>query len=176
MGGLSRILDRLSDGIGHWVAWLTLFMVVLQFSLVVARYLFGMSEIKLDETLLYAHGCLFLFATGFTLRHNGHVRVDLFYREASARAKAVVNLVGTVCLLMPLCALTFWAGLPFVEAAWQSMEGSQETSGLPFLYLYKSTILVFAVILSLQAVSEALKAMLALSGQHIMAEDEKIVL
>ena len=173
---LSQAIDTVSEHIGRAVAWLALVMVVLQFTLVVMRYLFGISAVALDESLLYLHGCLFLFAAGYTLKHNGHVRVDLLYREAGPRTKALVNLIGTLCFLLPLAIFIWWSAFPFVDASWQSMEGSQETSGLPFLYLYKSAILVFAVLLGIQAVAQAIKAALTLRGDVVIAEDDSVVL
>jgi len=170
------LLDRFSDTIGRCVAWLALIMVVLQFALVMMRYLFGISMVMLDESLLYLHGFLFLFAAAYTLKHNGHVRVDLLYRDAPLRTKALVNLLGTLLFLVPLTAFIWWAGFPFVEAAWQSREGSTETSGLPFLYLYKSAILVFAVMLGLQAIAEAIKATLVLQGRLTPTDDDSVVL
>ena len=176
MKAIYTAIDSLSETIGRVVAWLALAMVVLQFGLVVARYLFGLSFIMLDELLIYFHGCLFLFAAAYTLKHNGHVRVDLFFRDADARSQAWVNLAGTLFFLLPLAALTWWAGFPFVETSWQSLEGSTETSGLPYLYVYKTSILVFAALLAVQGVSEALKALMVLSGKDIPVEDDSVVL
>jgi TRAP-type mannitol/chloroaromatic compound transport system permease small subunit len=176
MSALYKLIDGFSEGLGRVVSWLALIMVVLQFVLVVMRYLFGLSAVMLDESLIYMHGCLFLFAAGYTLKHNGHVRVDLSYRDAPIRTQATVNLLGTLCFLLPMSIFILWAGLPFVDASWQSMEGSLETSGLPFLYLYKSAILVFAFLLGIQAVAEAIKAGLTLRGQIIPAEDETLAL
>jgi TRAP-type mannitol/chloroaromatic compound transport system permease small subunit len=173
---LHQLIDRFSEALGKTIAWIALAMVVLQFCLVVMRYLFGISAISLDESLIYMHGCLFLFAAGYTLKHNGHVRVDLNYREASSRAKAIVNLLGTLFFLLPLSIFIWWAGMPFVEASWQSMEGSRETSGLPFLYLYKTAILVFAALLGIQALAEAIKAILVLRGQTVSVEDDSVAL
>jgi TRAP-type mannitol/chloroaromatic compound transport system permease small subunit len=172
MQPLSSFLDTLSERTGQYVAWLAITMVVLQFSLVVARYLFGVTAVMLDESLLYMHGTLFLVAAGYTLKLGAHVRVDLVYRDASPRARSMVNLVGGLLFLVPLCLWTLWSGFPFVDAAWQSQEGSQETSGLPFLYVYKGVILVFAVLLLLQAISESLKACLSLSGKLVDTEDD----
>ena len=104
MVALYQLIDRFSDVVGRGVAWLALVMVVLQFSLVVMRYLFGVSAVMLDESLIYFHGSLFLFAAGYTLKHNGHVRVDLNYRDAPTHTKALVNLLGTLVFLLPLAA------------------------------------------------------------------------
>src|SRR6478735_5974160 len=92
-------VDRLNAVIGRAVAWLALAVVLLQFVLVVARYLFGLGSIWLTETVIYAHAALFMLAATWTLRAGGHVRVDIFYSEASPRARAIVDLFGALLLL-----------------------------------------------------------------------------
>ncbi len=169
---LSQILDRLSERVGNAVSWLAIALVLLQFTLVLMRYVYGLNFVFLQEGLLYMHGTLFLLAAGYTLLHNGHVRVDLLYREADERVKARVNLVGGLLLLAPVCILLWFAAWPFVEIAWQSREGSTEVSGLPFKYLYKSMILVFVALLSLQGVSQTLKAALQLTGRMDLPEEK----
>lgn len=176
MNAVAQLIDRVNERVGNAVAWLAVGLVVLQFALVLMRYVYGKNFIFLQESLLYMHGTLFLLAAGYTLLHNGHVRVDLFYREASERAKARVNLLGSLFLLLPVCGLLWWAAWPFVEAAWQSREGSIETSGLPIKYLYKSVILVFVTLLGLQGVSQALKSILTLRGTQHLSEEEAPVL
>ena len=176
MAWLADTIDTISEWTGRVVAWLAVAMVVLQFGLVVARYLFGVTMVALDELLLYFHGSLFLFAAAYTLKHHGHVRVDLFYREASPTMRALVNLLGGLVFLLPLCALVWWAGLPFVETSWQSLEGSTETSGLPYLYVYKTAVLVFAAMLALQGLADVIRAALALSGRAALADDESVAL
>ena len=94
-------VDRLNAVIGRAVAWLALAVVLLQFVLVVARYLFGLGSIWLTETVIYAHAALFMLAAAWTLRAGGHVRVDIFYGEASARTKALIELIGAVLFLLP---------------------------------------------------------------------------
>lgn len=172
VAALSGLIDRLNERVGSAVAWLAVALVVLQFALVLMRYVYGKNFIFLQESLLYMHGTLFLIAAGYTLLHNGHVRVDLLYREASERTKARVNLLGGLFLLIPVCGLLWWAAWPFVEAAWQSREGSIETSGLPIKYLYKSVILVFVALLGLQGLSQTLKAIIVLRGAGHMSEEE----
>lgn len=169
---LSQLLDRLSNRVGTAVSWLAIALVLLQFTLVLMRYVYGLNFVFLQEGLLYMHGTLFLLAAGYTLLHNGHVRVDLLYREADEHTKARVNLLGGLLFLAPVCALLWWATWPFVEIAWQSREGSTEASGLPFKYLYKSVILVFVTLLSLQGISQILKAALQLSGRAHLVEEK----
>ena len=108
MMGLAARIDRLNGAIGRAVAWLALAVVLLQFSVVVLRYVFGAGSIWLSESILYAHAVLFMLAAAWPLRDGGHVRVDVFYAEASPRRKALIDLLGSVLLLlpfMPFCSI-----------------------------------------------------------------------
>ena len=98
--------------------------------------------------------------------HEGHVRVDIFYRDASERAKALVDFLGAVLFLIPVCVLLWWWSWPYVEQSWAVHEGSKETSGIQVLYLLKSTILAFAGLMGLQGLSMALRTLLVLTGHH----------
>jgi TRAP-type mannitol/chloroaromatic compound transport system permease small subunit len=160
-----RAIDRLNDLVGRGVSWLALFLVLVQFALVIMRYVFGVGSVMTQESLIYAHGVLFLMAAGYTLLHNGHVRVDIFYREASPKRKAVVDLLGTVLLLLPFCYLIWYAAFPYVMNSWRVLEGSKETSGLPGVFLLKTVILVFVVLIALQGLSLALRSILVLTGR-----------
>src|ERR1700690_776496 len=101
MTALADRIDRLTTAVGRAVAWLALVVVLLQFALVVARYLFGLGSIWLTETGIYPYAALFMLAAAWTLKAGGHVRVDIFYAEASARAKALIDLIGALILLLP---------------------------------------------------------------------------
>jgi TRAP-type mannitol/chloroaromatic compound transport system permease small subunit len=107
---------------------------------------------------MYAHAGLFLLAAAWTLQAGGHVRVDVFYAEASPRTKAWVDLIGTVVFLLPFAAAVFWLSLPYVRMSWVVLEHSPEASGLPFVYLLKTLIPVFAVLMALQGVAQAVRA------------------
>ena len=161
---IAASIDWLNDTVGRAVSWLTLFMVLVQFALVIMRYVFGVGSILVQESLIYAHGTLFMMAAGYTLLVDGHVRVDIFYRGASPRRKAIVDLLGVLLLLFPFCILMWTFGYPYVMASWAVFEGSRETSGIPYVYLLKSVILVFIVLIALQGVSMALKSILVLAG------------
>lgn len=161
---IAGAIDRLNDTVGRLVSWLTLFMVLVQFALVLMRYVFGIGNVLIQESMWYMHGTLFMAAAGYTLLQDGHVRVDIFYRGATARRKALVDLCGVLFLLVPFCILMAWYGFPYVAASWEVLEGSRETSGLPYVYLLKTVILVFVALVFLQGVSMALKSVLVLSG------------
>lgn len=160
------IVDRLTAAIGRTVAWLVLAVVLLQFGLVVARYLFGIGSIWLTEAVIYGHATLLMLAAAWTLQAGGHVRVDIFYADASPRTRAKVDLAGAALLLLPFALTLFWLSLPYVERSWAVMERSQEASGLPFVYALKTLIPAFAVLMALQGVAQAIRALRVLVEPH----------
>jgi TRAP-type mannitol/chloroaromatic compound transport system permease small subunit len=160
---LADRIDRFNTTIGRAVAWLALVVVLLQFALVLARYLFGLGSIWATEAVIYAHATLFLLAAAWTLRAGGHVRVDIFYAEASPRSKATIDLIGAVLLLLPFALVLVWLSWPYAVRSWAILEHSQESSGLPLVFLLKSLIPLFAVLMALQGVAQAIRAYAALT-------------
>ncbi len=157
-------IDRLNRAIGRTVAWLCLLVVVVQFTVVVMRYVFGVGSIWLTETIIYGHATLFMLASAWTLREGGHVRVDIFYADASIRRRALVDLCGALLLLLPFMAVLFYFAVPYVGRSWAILEASRETSGLPFVYLLKTLIPAFALLMALQGVAQAIRAAHVLKG------------
>ena len=153
--------------IGRAAAWLCLFIVFAQFAVVLMRYGFGAGSAKLTESIVYAHAGLFMLAAAWTLRENGHVRVDIFYADAPPRRKALVDFCGALLLLIPFALSLLILSLPYVARSWSILERSRETSGLPLVYLLKTLIPVFAALLVLQGVAQATRALQTLrSGPH----------
>ncbi len=153
---LSGRLDRISAAIGHSVAWLSLALVLVTFLVVILRYLFDTGSIALQESALYLHATLFMLGAAWTLKIDGHVRVDVLYRRFSARGRAVADLFGTLVFLLPTCGFLLWISLDYVEAAWRVREASPEAGGLPFVYLLKTLIPVTALLLIVQGISQIL--------------------
>ena len=102
---IAQLIDGINVGIGRVLAWLALFIVIVQFFVVVGRYVFGVGEIWAQESITYMHAFMFMLAAAYKLQQDGHVRVDIFYREASLRTKAWINLFGAVAFLIPVCIL-----------------------------------------------------------------------
>ncbi|MBX9824753.1 MAG: TRAP transporter small permease subunit [Xanthobacteraceae bacterium] len=151
-------IDRLNAAIGRAAAWACLFVVAVQFAVVVLRYMFGHGSIWLSESIIYAHAAMFMLAAAWTLAAGGHVRVDVFYADASPRTKARVDLCGSVLLLLPFMAVLAWFAWPYVARSWAIFERSRETSGIPAVFLLKTLIPAFALLMALQGVSQAIKA------------------
>ena len=163
MTALADRIDRMTSGIGRAAAWLALLVVLLQFALVVARYLFGLGSVWLTETVIYAHAALFMLAAAWTLLAGGHVRVDLFYAEASERTRAMVDLIGALALLLPFMLVLLWLSVPYAARSWVIFEHSQEASGLPIVFVLKTLIPFFALLMALQGLSQAIRAAASLS-------------
>ncbi len=153
----ATLIDGVNHRIGRGAAWLTLAMVLVQFLVVVMRYVFGIGSIMMQEAIVYMHGVLFMVAAADTLLHDGHVRVDIFYATASAKRRALVNLLGCTLFILPFCILLLYVSYDYIAIAWSVREGSRETSGIPAVYLLKTVIMVFAIQLALQAVSQIIK-------------------
>jgi len=162
---IANAIDALNIRVGNLIAWTAFLMVLIQFGIVVLRYVFAFSNTALSESIWYLHGLLFMIGAGYTLLHDGHVRVDVIYREASQRYKAWVDLLGATLFIIPLCVLTVWLSWGYVINAWIVLEGSTELAGLPLIFLYKTVIWVFAALVGVQALSMAIKAFLFLMGR-----------
>lgn len=156
---IAKMIDITNEKLGALLMWLALFLVLVQFSIVILAHVFHVGFIAMQELLFYLNSLMFLGGAGFTLLHDEHVRVDVFYNTASARTKNIVNLVGGVFLLSPMLILIWLSATPFVLNSWRVLEGSIETSGIEAVYILKSFILFFALTLSLQAISLIIRAL-----------------
>lgn len=155
-------IDRMNSAIGRAAAWCCLYVVAAEFAVVAMRYGLGLGSIPLQESVLYAHAALFMLGAAWTLQAGGHVRVDVFYAQARPRTKALIDLAGASLFLLPFAAVLVWLSVPYVARSWAILEGSQQPSGLPLVYLLKTLIPIFAVLIGLQGLAQAMRAALAL--------------
>jgi TRAP-type mannitol/chloroaromatic compound transport system permease small subunit len=155
---IAAAIDRLNGAIGRAAAWLALAVVLVQFAVVILRYVLDIGSIWLQESILYAHAALFLLAAAWTLQVGGHVCVDIFYSGAAPRTKAMIDLLGALLLLIPFMTVLAWFALPYAARSWAILERSRETSGLPIVYLLKSLIPLFALMMALQGIAQAIRA------------------
>lgn len=166
-------VDALNESIGRGVAWLTLAMVMIAFVVVIMRYVFSFGFVWLQESYVWLHGIVFMVGAGYTLLHDGHVRVDIFYRPADLRQKAWTNLLGVLLLMLPMILLVFFVSYDYVLNSWEILEESREAGGLPGLFLLKSVLWVFCVLVGLQGLSLAARSLLVLMGHPEFAEREE---
>jgi TRAP-type mannitol/chloroaromatic compound transport system permease small subunit len=157
-------IDALNGWIGRTIAWGAIVMGILQFSMVIARYVYGIGSVWVQESITYVFASLFMLGAASALLTDGHVRVDIWYREAGPRGKAIVNLLGTLVFLWPVTFLIVWESWPYVARAFAIREGSRETSGIPLLYLLKAEIVAFGALMALQGLSIAIRSVGTLVG------------
>ncbi len=164
MNHLIHRLDGLAECTGRAIAWLTYGMVLLTVLIVLLRYGFSLSFTALGEGVSYLFALLFMLGAAYTLKHDDHVRVDVFYRNLSPRGQAWVNLLGTLFFLWPVMGLILWLSTDYVLASWSLMEGSREPGGLPFVYLLKSLLWVMPALMILQGLANVLRSIAVLRG------------
>jgi TRAP-type mannitol/chloroaromatic compound transport system permease small subunit len=162
---LAGRLDQIAEYTGRTVSWATLLMVLITFLVVILRYAFDLGWIALQESVNFLHAAAFMLGAAYTLKHQGHVRVDIFYQKMSPRGRAWVDLLGTLLLLFPVCGFIFWIGWEYVLNSWDVMEGSREAGGLPGVFLLKSLILLLPLTLGLQGMASLLRNIMLLRGQ-----------
>lgn len=165
-------IDQLNEFIGRGLAWFSLGLVLTTFLVVLLRYLFNIGSVALQESLLYMHSIIFMLGAAYTLRHDGHVRVDVLYRPLNARRKALINLLGVLFILFPFCGFIFYISWEYVSSSWVYREGSREAGGLDGVFLLKGLMLIMPVMLAVQGIAEFLRCVLILRGQAIQPVDD----
>ncbi len=164
-----QTLESVAEWSGRVVAWFTLLMVLATCAVVVARYGFDTGSVAVQEAVLYLHALVFMLGSSYTLKHDEHVRVDIFYRPASARRQHLINLLGVLLLLWPTCGFIIYASLDYVAASWAANQGqgeaSREAGGLPYVYLLKTLIPVAMGLLMLQGLALAARSLQGLRAQ-----------
>lgn len=165
MERVASLIDGINETTARLVRWLALFMVLIQFAIVVARYVFGVNSIAAQESVLYLHSALFMLGAGYTLLVDKHVRVDVFYAKASPETRRRIDIFGHLFLLLPsMAALLYWSW-PSVQNSWKILEGPISVGGIEAVFLLKSLIPAFCILVMLQSVSQLIRLLSARAPQ-----------
>ena len=162
---ISDLIDRISGVALGLAIFCAIALVLFQLVVVVLRYTYGISYTWLNELVIYAFAAMFMLGASSTLRDDGHVRVDILRPRFGADGRNWIELAGIYFFLFPICIRILTAGEQGLARAWALFEGSRESDGLPFLYLFKTLLPLFAVMMLTQGLSESLKAALRLTGR-----------
>ena len=165
LAGFVRFAEAVNDYIGRAVAWLTLATVLICATVVFIRYALHTGHIWMQELYIWTHAMTFLLAAGFAYLLNAHVRVDIFYARLSERGKAWVDLFGVIFLLMPWLVLLAWTAWTYVSYSWETNEISLQNNGMPAIYVLKSAMLGFVVVVGLQGLAWIGRSILVLTGR-----------
>ena len=161
---LIRIINLINRVIGETVSWLTLLMVLVTVLVVVLRYGFNIGFIWMQESVRFMYSAVFLLCAGYTLFKDKHVRVDVLYLSLSERKKAIVDLLGSIFLLLPVCFVIFYYSWSYVLNSWQQLEGSIEERGLHLVFLMKTFIWLFAILVSMQSLATIINSLIILKN------------
>ncbi|MAU27722.1 MAG: hypothetical protein CMJ07_00860 [Pelagibacterales bacterium] len=160
-------INKINIYIGETISWLTLFMVLVTVLVVVLRYGFSIGFIWMQESVRFMYAGVFLLCAGYTLQKDKHVRVDVLYLNMSERKRAIVDLFGSLFLLLPVCWVIFYYSWSYVINSWVQMEGSIEERGLHLVFIMKTFIWLFSFLVSLQSIATIINSF------HIIKSSKK---
>ena len=163
-------VDTVNEWVGRVVAWLTLSCVLTCFGVVVLRYGFNIGFPWLQELYVWQHAAVFLLGAGYTFLHRGHVNVDIFYGQMSPQRKAWLDIFGTLVFLFPWLAVVAYVSAPFITSSWAIAEPSSTANGMPALYLLKSTLWAFCLLVFVQGLALLIRRVAFLAGHEISTE------
>jgi len=161
---LIHFVDLLIERLGNVLNVLMMALVCVVIAVVIGRYFFDIGSIALQELTTYLHATVFMLGISYTLKHDEHVRVDIFYRNFSEKRQAIVNVIGGLMFIFPMSIFIGWSSWDYVLASWSIMETSTENNGLPFIYLLKTVMLIMPFLLAIQGLITVAKNLLALYG------------
>lgn len=166
LAGFVRVVSAINYWVGKVMSWLALAVVLVCFTVVIQRDVFGITYLWMQDLFVWLAGAMFTSVAGFALLNNAHVRVDIFYSRWSTRGKAIADLIGVVVFLLPFVIVVGVYAVPFVQRSWRFYEGSANVGGMPGLFILKSFILVFCVLVGLQGLAWAARSILVLRGRE----------
>ncbi len=154
---LADSIDALNRAIAKFVRWFAVAMMLIQFGIVIGRYIFGVNSIWVQESVLYLHASLFMLAAGYTLLVDKHVRVDIVYARVSVASRRRIDIMGHLLLLLPAMGVLAWWSWPSVRNSWKIFEGPISVGGIEAVFLLKSLIPIFCLLVTLQSVANLLR-------------------
>lgn len=153
LNNIVRVIDTINEWIGNTIAWLVCLMVIITFMVACMRYAFNLGSIAMQESIVYLHCIIFMLAIAYTYKHNEHVRVDIFYGRFSSKNQSWVDLIGTLFLLLPVCAYLVFISWEYAAKSWALLEGSPEAGGLPLVFILKTLVPLMPILLGLQGIA-----------------------
>jgi len=152
-----KVLEKYINFVGEKISYLIPVMVVLMIFVIVSRYFFGVGRTDIQELVMYFHALVFLGCAGYVMNHDEHVRVDIFYRNASQKYKKSINFIFGLVFLLPLIAITFFYSIETIEASWKMSEASTEAGGLAYVYIQKTLMILFPLTLLAALINQFIK-------------------
>jgi TRAP-type mannitol/chloroaromatic compound transport system permease small subunit len=169
---LSRWIDNLNEWVGRGVAWVTAGLVMVVFVDVLMRYIFNTSFVFTQELEWHLFGFIFLIGAGYTLLHDGHVRVDIIYQRLGIKGQAWVNFFGVLLFLIPGCFMVITTSWKFMANSFAILEGSPDPGGIPFRFILKGCIPLGFTLLLFQGFSLGMHSVMQILGIEKAREEQ----
>jgi TRAP-type mannitol/chloroaromatic compound transport system permease small subunit len=161
-----RAISAFNRVVGLVFAWLSLAVVVVCFIVVIQRYFLHTTQLWMQDLYVWLSGAMFTAVAGFAMLRDDHVRVDIVYRMWSIRGRAIADLVGVVVFLLPFICVVLLYAWPYVSRSWRLYEGSANIGGMPGLFILKSFVIVFCLVVGLQGLAWAMRSILVIAGKE----------
>jgi TRAP-type mannitol/chloroaromatic compound transport system permease small subunit len=152
-----KVLEKYINFVGEKISYLIPVMVALMVFVIISRYFFGIGRTDIQELVMYFHALVFLGCAGYVMNNDEHVRVDIFYRNASDSYKKNINTIFCLLFLIPLIIVTFFYSIETIEASWKMSEASTEAGGLAYVYIQKTLMILFPLTLSAALINQFIK-------------------
>jgi TRAP-type mannitol/chloroaromatic compound transport system permease small subunit len=165
-------IDTLNEWVGRGVAWITAGLVMVVFVDVLMRYILNTSFVFTQELEWHLFGFIFLIGAGYTLLHDGHVRVDIIYQRLGLKGQAWINLLGVIFFLIPGCLMVMITSWKFVANSFMIMEGSPDPGGIPFRFIIKGCIPAGFFLLLIQGLSLGMHSLMRILGIETAKEKD----
>lgn len=167
---LERGFDKFADAIGNVTAVAMVLMILNVFYDVVMRYFFKSGSIAMQEMEWHLFSVIILIGISYTLKEDGHVRVDLVYDRLTPRRKALINMIGAVLFILPITFLVGFDSIANVKEAYASMEGSGDPGGLPYRWIVKALIPLSFLLLFITTIGFFIKNLNIFKGYKVLDE------
>lgn len=159
-----KVIGKIIDMLGNFCSLLMILMIINVFYDVIMRYFFNDVSIGMQELEWHLFAAMFMFGIAYTLKEDGHVRVDIFYDAMSKRKQAFINIFGSIFFALPMTLLICYYSLDYTYEAYSMGEGSGDPGGLPHRWIVRSVIPLSSMFLVLSIVYVVLSQIQILTG------------
>ena len=157
MSNFDKIIDNLIENICNILIVLLLVMILMVFISIIFRYFLNISSASLQELIMYFHAIIFMFGISYTLKENGHVKIDIIFNTLTKKTQSYISIIGILLFIFPVSFFLIYMSIGMVIQSWLILEGSSEAGGLNLVFILKTIIPLTGFLILLQSLSQLLK-------------------
>lgn len=152
-----KLFDKLSTLLKSLIIKFFYLMFILVIINIFLRYVLNTNFIFMQELVMYLHAFMFLFGISICLKEDTHVRIDVISNKLTKKTRDIIEVVGCLVFIIPFCIFVMYESTSMIIRSWIIMESSSEPGGLPLIYILKSSIYFFAVLLLIEVINKLTK-------------------